>query len=134
MAQPVLTMYTQPRQLPCARHPVLKSTHLPLSHLFLLAQTLSSKWIATPLALACPPPPLPPGYAESSVLYVNQAYNGQGSLTSECFSRLKTVYSVRNGAPKKAVSKRREMAQPVLTMYTQPRLKKKALITQIMFV
>ena len=29
-------------------------------------------------------------------------YNGQNPLTSECFSRLKTVYGARNRAPKKA--------------------------------
>ena len=32
--------YSQPRQLPCAWHPVLKLAHLPLSHLFCLR-----KWI-----------------------------------------------------------------------------------------
>ena len=52
-----------------------------------------------------------------------RAYNGQGPPTSERFSRLKTVYSGRNGAPKEAeepylspfMSKRREMATPVPT-------------------
>ena len=47
----------------------------------------------------------------------------EGFLTSDCFSRLKTVYSARNGAPTKAeepflcqfVFKRREMAQLVPT-------------------
>ena len=47
----------------------------------------------------------------------------RGPPTSERFSRLKTAYSARNGAPKEAkepylrpfVSKRREMANPVLT-------------------
>ena len=58
-----------------------------------------------------------------------QAYNGQGPPTSECFSRLKTVYSARNGALKKAeeaylcpfVSKRRELPKPVPTKaFLQP--------------
>ena len=35
--------YSQGRQLPCARHPVLKPTHLRLLHFFLLAQNLSSR-------------------------------------------------------------------------------------------
>ena len=36
----------QPRKPPCAQHPMLKPTHLPSSHLFLLVQNLSSKQIA----------------------------------------------------------------------------------------
>ena len=31
--------YSQPRQLPCAWHPALKPTHLPLSHLFCKRKT-----------------------------------------------------------------------------------------------
>jgi len=58
-----------------------------------------------------------------------KAYNGQGPPTSERFSRLKTAYSARNGAPREAeepylrpfVSKRREMAKPVPTKaFLQP--------------
>ena len=59
----------------------------------------------------------------------SQAYNGQGPLASERFSRLKAAYSARNGAHKKAeepylhpfVSKRREMLKPVPTKaFLQP--------------
>ena len=42
------------------------------------------------------------GFMTSATLIHSWAYNGQGPLTSECFSRLKTVYSARNEAPKKA--------------------------------
>ena len=60
------------------------------------------------------------------------AYNGQDSLTSKCFSQLKTVCSARNGATTKAeehflylfVIKMREIAQPVSTkvfLQSQPR-------------
>ena len=52
-----------------------------------------------------------------------RAYNGQGPPTSERFSLLKTVHCGGNGASKEAekpylhpfVSKRKEMAKPVLT-------------------
>ena len=58
-----------------------------------------------------------------------RTYDGQGSLTTKCFSQLKTVYNARNGAPTKAeepylrlfVLKRREMVQPVMTKaFLQP--------------
>ena len=59
-----------------------------------------------------------------------RAYNGRGPPICEHFSGLKTAYSARNGAPKKAEEpylrlfvskKKREMAKPVLTKtFLQP--------------
>ena len=62
------------------------------------------------------------GFMTSATLTHERAYNGQGPPTSECFSRLKTTYNARNGAPKETdepylslFASRREMAKPVPT-------------------
>ena len=90
--------YSQPNQLPCAHHPLLKHAHLPLSHLFLLAQNISSKQIVPTDNMR---PKLHDKYTRHQWLKgFNWPYLGTPQLHSfcECDTKFKKCFQSQNHA------------------------------------